>query len=228
MRKKNLQRTDMTMEKQEPRLILIGGSEKGIYTFFLALSLYRNYGKKSVLVIDNSYSQDLFHSVPEEGGIGTIDDIPVLSSRRYTPAIMSQFDYTIVYSGYSEMDPEYAKACDIIFLLSDYSIASQDYLENVKIPKGKPVRFMFDPKPNNKLKEDTILSQMKHYNVPAGSEYYILFVDERDIGGYQELQNSGYVMLKSMSKAFQKIIGGMSNDVQNSSGGALPEYEEEE
>lgn len=212
--------------RQEPKVILIAGSERSIYPFFLAMSLQAM--GRSVLVIDNSVSQDLFSALPKLGETATINDIPVLRLRKCTPEAMKQFEYTIVYLGYMGLEKEYAATADMAFIISDYTLISQKCMEEMVIPEGMPVRFIFDSKPSGRLNEDLIISKMKHYNSPAETEHYVLFVDERDMAGYLELLNAGYTTMKSMSKPFQKIISNMASDAENTGRGQLPKRMEED
>lgn len=212
--------------RQEPKIILIAGSERSIYPFFLALSLQAR--GRSVLVIDNSVSQDLFSALPKLGETATINDIPVLRMRKYTPEAMAQFEYTIVYLGYMGLEKEYAAMADTAFIISDYTLISQKCVEEMIVPEQLSVRFIFDSKPSGRLSEDLIISKMKHYNAPADMEHYVLFVDERDMAGYLELLNSGYTMMKSMSKPFQKIISNMTSDAESAGKGQLPRRMEED
>lgn len=198
--------------KEDTKLILFEGTEKGIYVYHFVMQLALNRPEADILVIDNSYSQDLFEAIPRDGKIGNIYGTSVLSQRRMTPDAFKKFDYVVVYLGEC-IDQEYILAANYTFVLSDYSIKSKKYLNAFTAPDTTDVQFIFINKVAPKVTEKLMLQDMTNYNVKPETELIVIELAEEDLVGYISWLYEGDRKFTSMSKEYTNAISAIATAI---------------
>ena len=205
-------------EKDETRIIVFTGSEKGIYPYHFALLLSAAAQDADILVVDNSVSQDMARVIPhEEGYAGAFGRVNVLSRRRFSPDAFQKFNYVIAYLGYVE-DDEYMQNADAVFVMCDYGLKAYDFIRTVNIPEGKNVMAVFTDKATSKVSEKLILAESTLAN---DTEKVITDISEEDLAGYIEYLYNGNHRLGTMSQIYREAQAQMVAAVTGTDQGQL-------
>lgn len=192
-------------EKEQTRVILFEGKENGLYPFSFVKALRKAKPSLSILVIDNSRLQDLYYAVPKQENIGNIYDAPVLAKRQYTKDVFSKFDYVVVYLG-ENVDEEYESFANMIFVISDYGLASKRFLSEFACASKASVQFIFTDKVSNKVTEQMMLKDMAHYDRHTIADFAVVDMAEEDQAAYINWLRDGDNNAAKMSKDYQDTI----------------------
>ena len=135
--------------------------ERADLVYFLAKLLeqyHDNMGYRSVLLIDNSYSKDLFaifnqHDLSQD--YYKVNRITVQQDLDYSEEYFDKFTYVIFYHGFNA-DPEILKKSDLVVLQSDYMPANYNQLKHVLDGYDGDVQVVFRNWLSKKIKESFI------------------------------------------------------------------------
>ncbi|MCD8082194.1 MAG: hypothetical protein LUE86_01380 [Clostridiales bacterium] len=201
--------------KEKTKLLVFFGTERGIIPVHTAQLLKTAEKQADILLIDNSESQDLYSSVPHTDGIGSVDDMYVLSRRKYTEEAFSRFDYVIAYIGRS-INFTYADHADFLFPVNDYTPDSVELLKRtaVMFPRhGQTTTMLFLNRATSKIREKNILAQIPYMG--KGDLSLITEVAPEDRAGYINFLYNGKQKLSSMSGDYRNMIAdicGIANE----------------
>ena len=149
------------IEENRYHIASVVGMERADLVYFLAKLLeqyHDNMGYRSVLLIDNSYSKDLFaifnqHDLSQD--YYKVNRITVQQDLDYSEEYFDKFTYVIFYHGFNA-DPEILKKSDLVVLQSDYMPANYNQLKHVLDGYDGDVQVVFRNWLSKKIKESFI------------------------------------------------------------------------
>lgn len=149
------------IEENRYHIASVVGMERADLVYFLAKLLeqyHDNMGYRSVLLIDNSYSKDLFaifnqHDLSQD--YYKVNRVTVQQDLDYSEEYFDKFTYVIFYHGFNA-DPEILKKSDLVVLQSDYMPANYNQLKHVLDGYDGDVQVVFRNWLSKKIKESFI------------------------------------------------------------------------
>lgn len=149
------------IEENRYHIASVVGMERADLVYFLAKLLeqyHDNMGYRSVLLIDNSYSKDLFaifnqHDLSQD--YYKVNRITVQQDLDYSEEYFDKFTYVIFYHGFNA-DPEILKKSDLVVLQCDYMPANYNQLKHVLDGYDGDVQVVFRNWLSKKIKESFI------------------------------------------------------------------------
>lgn len=154
------------IEENRYHIASVVGMERADLVYFLAKLLeqyHDNMGYRSVLLIDNSYSKDLFaifnqHDLSQD--YYKVNRITVQQDLDYSEEYFDKFTYVIFYHGFNA-DPEILKKSDLVVLQSDYMPANYNQLKHVLDGYDGDVQVVFRNWLSKKIKESFIEKEIE-------------------------------------------------------------------
>jgi len=199
------------------KVISIIGQEKCDIVFYLS-EIYR-YLNRHILVIDNSYSQDLYNAVATVKNMDVIERGFVVYTHNvdYSKEAFSVYDYVFIYEGLNPVKVNVENS-EHVFIFSDYSealirqirealkgIISEGYTElPVVILRDKASRKITDKLVHNKLEIKSILAGTIPFNM----------VDYRR---YINLSHNGRQTVKGISTGMLDALSYILAEIENMS-----------
>lgn len=149
------------IEENRYHIASVVGMERADLVYFLAKLLeqyHDNMGYRSVLLIDNSYSKDLFaifnqHDLSQD--YYKVNRVTVQQDLDYSEEYFDKFTYVIFYHGFN-VDPEILKKSNLVVLQSDYMPANYNQLKHVLDGYDGDVQVVFRNWLSKKIKESFI------------------------------------------------------------------------
>ena len=195
---------------------IIDTSEKGDIAYFLAQ--YITEAGKKVLVVDNSYRQDVYDSIPvvlkagsngksaeandqeEENELRFVSGIAFASKSFYNPKYLDFYDIVIYYQGMNA-DINISTSADMHIFVTDNSKTSYELLAGIYdkikdvIAYNAVINIVFRDCCRYKIKtKDSI--PMMGFDTEKVSESYLLGVSEADTAAYVRFTHEGFVVIK--------------------------------
>ena len=197
---------------------IIGAVEKGDIAYFLAQ--YITEAGKKVLIVDNSYRQDVYDSIPEV--LKTQDDkkstetenveepnelrfvsgIAFANKSFYNPKFLDFYDIVIYYQGMNA-DINISTAADMHIFVTDNSKPSYEILAGIYdkikdvVAYNAIINLVFRDCCRYKIKTKDAIPMMG-FDSEKVSESYLLGVSEADISAYVRFTHEGFAVIKDM------------------------------
>lgn len=176
---------------------VIAGMERCDITYYIARALAKNFRDKTVLVVDNSISKDLFRAV--NGGIeDDADDsiernnIAFMRDIKFSEDFYDQFDFVIIYEGMA-IDKEEISLATRTFILPEATPVAMDRIKMLIDYQDEDV-ILRDLTPRAKVK-----SIASMYGISLDHMIGAIGADSQDYAFYVELLYSGDVKMKNVS-----------------------------
>lgn len=198
------------------RIISITGQEKCDIVFYLS-EVYKGL-KKHTLVIDNSYSKDLFEAIRQNGDKEVEEKGFVVYTKDvdYSSEAFENFDVIIFYEGYNPCANNLLHS-QAVFIITDYAESSirqireafeKEGLLNSRIIKNNETNFYYvlRDKMSKKIR-DRVAFSLFCDEVEKGSEYFKLV-------GAIPFSNSDYYRYIDFSHNKRQNVRGASDDMK--------------
>lgn len=189
------------------KLISFIGQEKGDFPYYISSILKQE--NKSILVIDNSVSGDLYNSIVRDDEeflqdrICNIENTSFVRNVMYNRETFSKFDYVICYTGRAELD-ETVYASDAIYVMPDYSKYSleriKEQIEQIEARKELPTYFTI----MRDLVTEKITDKAIANFTGMSEEQFVghIELDPNDVAKYLTFNYNGRQAVKGLSQPY--------------------------
>lgn len=187
-------------------LISVLGIARCDIVYYIARLL--NAADKTVLIVDNTLDNGLFHSIrkPEGEDMAQIGNIAVISNKKYSEYFFSQYDYVLIYHGMN-MNQELCEASDFRIMVSDYHPYQTARIRSKmrKLSKNLDYYVVCRDKVSSKVSDKDILQELgiKSSNV---IETYEISYNDTDYMCYLNLLRNGTQQPKSTSSEMRDFL----------------------
>lgn len=144
--------------------ISVVGMERADFVYFLAKLLEQYFdesGYRSVLLIDNSYTKDLFGIFNQHDADTDVfkrNRVTVVQDVCTSPEYFDKFSYVIMYHGF-DVDQEFLSNSDLVIVQTDYIPSTYRQLKGI-FNDCENVHIIFRDWQSKKVKESMIESEM--------------------------------------------------------------------
>lgn len=207
------------IETDAMHLVSFIGLERSDIIFYLAKILQErntSEGYRTVLLIDNSNSKDLFYIVNKENDEEvTMKRITFDHDIAYDAEYFNQFAFTIVYHGL-DVDREILEHSDMVVCSTDYNPNNYKLLSGILNGYSKDIQMIYRDWMNKKIKENFIENEIdiSHEQVEMRS---IIKANLQDQNAYIQLLHNGNqrvnkselseLMIETLKYLVEKITG---------------------
>lgn len=179
-------------EEKETKIISFIGMEQCDILYYIS-----DYGikqGKKVLVVDNSFSNDMYKAFTtiEDGVFVEIGDLMVVKDIQYNENFYSKFDYVFVYHGMNLEKESYEKS-DYLYVMTNYMPVQVEKIKEIPLDKDRVHHMIFRDKVLKKITEDYIVETI---GIQAG-DTYVLNVEPKDVELYMLI----------VYDSFRKLVG---------------------
>lgn len=132
------------------KVVSFCGIERGSFIYYIAALLSKNGA--TVLVIDNSATNDIFNAVSNEENLEYVvkQNITYLKNTKFEPSEKSAYDYVLIWQGLNIRQRELDRSEDII-LLPDFTPYCLKKLNKITDKDKVTAVFMRDSVPSSKI-----------------------------------------------------------------------------
>ena len=207
------------VETDAMHLVSFVGLERSDIVFYLAKILQeRNTteGYRTVLLVDNSDSKDLFYIVnkKDEEEV-TMKRITFQCDMAYDPEYFNQFAFIIVYHGL-DVDKEILEQSDMVVCSADYNPNNYKILSGILDGYTKDIQMIYRNWMNKKIKENLIENEIGIPNEQVEMRS-IIKASLQDQNAYIQLLHNGNqrvnkselseLMIETLKYLVEKITG---------------------
>ena len=186
------------------KVIHICGIERGDFPYYIAAILAEN--DNIVLVIDNSYTHDLFTGVSEDMDKDFVvkQNITYVKNKSFDSSeYEGAFEYVIVYHGMNIL-PETIKEDDIVYILPDYNPVSLKMIRS-KLPAELNLNGIIfrDSVMSNKISD---AKGAKMLGLKPEKVTYSLIYDSKDYENYLALIYNGRQKFTNLTPIYNECL----------------------
>jgi len=185
------------------KVVSFCGVERGSFVYYVAALLSKD--GRSVLVVDNSMSNDIFNAVSNNVNMKYVvkQNITYTKNVKFEPSEDSVFDYVLIWQGMNVREEELKKSNEII-LLPDYTPYCLNTLGK-KITDKELITavFMRDLVPASKIKEKVAASMI---GVPAKKILSTMPYDVKDYENYLAFLYNGRQTFASLTPDYNYCL----------------------
>ncbi len=198
---KKIEEQFAAMLTKPKHVISFVGLERADIPYYQAL-VFASAGR-TVLVLDNSYSNDLFASIPQVEGedVLQIGNITFMKNVGWSQRLFDAFDHVIVYLGERQGDVtlDYLRGSSVRYIVTDYTTLSTRRIAEQLRELGKfRCKVLFLNKASGKISEELVCSEI---GVPYHEQYsYTVTLDESDYKCFLNFERNGFQKLGAVSK----------------------------
>jgi hypothetical protein len=207
------------------KVISFCGIEKSMAVYYTA-AILSGYGK-AVLVIDNSYSNDIYHAVSgyaayldneEQRDFIVKQNITYMKNVNFHEDYDSGFDFVLIWHGMNIREEELLQS-DEVYVMPDYMPGTLFSIrDRIKDKSCITMVFMLDSIASSKITEQTAAEFMK---LPAEKIQGVIGYDESDYAAYISFLYNGRLTLSSMSAGYSEILRVIAQDLLQIDGKAV-------
>ncbi len=224
----------MASAMKTTKMVSVIGLENGGFPYFLTKSLEEK--KYRILVIDNSFSHDLFlalNNADETSDYVERGRTVYMRNKTVLPDQMGafeKFDIVIIYHGLN-VDYDLLDLSDKMVILTDYRPSTireilheidMSYL-NTCTPK-EDLYLVYMDKPSSKISEQYLKKQLQLTDV---ENEYLIYLDEGCYNAYVNLCYNGSQSLKGLSTEYRNTLKAVRNALTGTNAGRKKTAEED-
>lgn len=176
-----------------------------------AKAVLKENGYNNILVIDNTYSQELYNTVSIEGSTGVADyrGITIVSGAGYTPREFIKYDHVLIFHGIN-IDKDLLTCSDNVFVITNYekNLNKRIGKKMEAIELHKPVTVIYRDQIGHKVTEKNINHYLSIPDRAVRSQTIVKF-DQKDYMLYLALTFNGSQKIKNYSEGFIKALCAM-------------------
>lgn len=204
-KEKKTENTAVAVPVRKTLSIAFVGTERGDFVYYIATLL--NANRNTVLVIDNSFANDIYTAV---GGLSDSDkcilkqNITYMANRQYIRGMANNYDFVLIYMGTATNNSTLNNA-DAIIMLPDYTPQTIEACKLVSEANKSRVMVSYirDDVPHSKLNEKTVA---KKIGIPREKILTALDLSIKDYEGYLAFLYNGRNPMYSLTADYKQAL----------------------
>lgn len=185
------------------KVISFSGVERGEFVYYIAAMISKS--GKAVMVIDNSFSNDIYGAVSDFTECGTVtkQNIAYVKNACFDKEYVEEFDYVLIWQGMN-INMDVILQCDESYLLPNYTPSCMNACKKLFEDKDLITAiFMRDSVMSNKITEKSVAGFLE---IPEEKIMGIMTHDSKDYEAYLSFLYNGRHKFKSLTPGYNDCL----------------------